>query len=60
MRNQKEKEYLDAAAKTVLEEAENNPEVSIPVDPDVAEHLGAFESDEKLVDVVEGKEEPQS
>jgi len=47
-------EYLKAAAHSVLLQAEENPGVGIPVDPDVAEFMGAFRSDEKLIDVIEG------
>lgn len=37
-----EKEYLRAAADAVTEQAFDNPGIGIPVDPDVAEYMGAF------------------
>ena len=37
--------YLDAAATAVAREAMKNPGMPIPVDPDVAEHMGAFADD---------------
>lgn len=37
--------YLDAAATAVAREAMENPGMPIPVDPDVAEHMGAFADD---------------
>jgi len=51
--------YLKAAAHDVLRQADENPGLGIPVDPDVAEFMGAFESDEDLVDVIEGAVVPQ-
>ncbi len=37
--------WLDAAATAVAREAMENPGMPIPVDPDVAEHMGAFADD---------------
>lgn len=37
-----EKEYLQAAAKAVEEQAEANSGLGIPVDPDLADFMGAF------------------
>ena len=37
--------WLDAAATAVAREALENPGMPIPVDPDVAEHMGAFADD---------------
>lgn len=37
--------WLDAAATAVEREAMENPGMPIPVDPDVAEHMGAFADD---------------
>ena len=34
--------YLDAAATAVAREAMENPGMPIPVDPDVAGHMGCF------------------
>lgn len=34
--------YLDAAAEAVYRQMEENPGMPIPVDPDVAEHMGCF------------------
>ena len=38
-----EKDYLKAAACAVEEQAEANPGLGIPVDPDLADFMGAFE-----------------
>ncbi|NLZ16676.1 MAG: hypothetical protein GX087_02935 [Desulfobulbaceae bacterium] len=40
-----DKEYLEAAAAAVDRETMENPGVPIPVDPDVAAHMGAMEDD---------------
>jgi len=37
-----DKEYLAAAAKIVDAQATDNPALGVPVDPDVAEFMGAF------------------
>lgn len=47
-----EKNYLHAAALQVEQQALANPGIGIPVDPDVADFMGAFASPEKLGDVV--------
>jgi hypothetical protein len=47
-------EYLEAAAQKVEQQAMDNPGMGIPVDPDVADYMGAFHSDEDLGDVLEG------
>lgn len=39
------KEYLEAAAKAVEKQMMENPGVPIPVDPDVAEYMGAMQDD---------------
>ena len=39
---EQDKAYLDAAAEAVYRQLEENPGMSIPVDPDVAAHMGAF------------------
>lgn len=41
----KEQEYLRAAADAVTEQAFDNPGFGIPVDPDVADYMGAFTED---------------
>ena len=46
-------EYLEAAAQKVEQQAMDNPGLGIPVDPDVADYMGAFSSDEDLGDVLE-------
>lgn len=38
-----EKDYLKAAATAVERQALESPDLGIPVDPDVAEFMGAFE-----------------
>ena len=38
-----EKEYLDAAAAQVFDQLADDPGLGIPIDPDVADHMGAFE-----------------
>ncbi len=40
-----DKEYLDTAARSVYRQMEDDPLLGIPVDPDVAEHMGAFRDD---------------
>ena len=52
---EQDKAYLNAAAEAVYRRLEENPGMSIPVDPDVAEHMGAF-SDEAMseADALEG------
>ena len=52
---EQDKAYLDAVAEAVYRQLEENPGMSIPVDPDVAEHMGAF-SDEAMseADALEG------
>ena len=47
-------EYLEAAAQKVEQQAMDNPGMGIPVDPDVADYMGAFHGDEDLGDVLEG------
>lgn len=47
-------EYLEAAAQKVEQQAMDNPGLGIPVDPDVADYMGAFHSDEDMGDVLEG------
>ena len=47
-------EYLEAAARNVEQQAMENPGFGIPVDPDVADYMGAFHSDEDMGDVLEG------
>jgi len=47
-----EKEYLSAAARLVEQQALDNPGIGIPVDPDVADFMGAFEGPEKFGEVV--------
>ena len=47
-------EYLEAAAQKVEQQAMDNPGLGIPVDPDVADYMGAFPSDEDMGDVLEG------
>lgn len=54
---EKNKDYLKAAAEAVARQASDHPGVGIPVDPDLAEEMGAFASDEDLVDVIEGGED---
>lgn len=51
----KNTDYLKAAAQAVEEQVLENPGLGIPVDPDVAEFMGAFEGDEDLSDVIEGE-----
>lgn len=56
MRKIQKEEYLKAAAAMVEKQAVGNLEIGIPVDPDVAEYMGAFEEtaislDDIVVDV---------
>lgn len=41
----RDRSYLDAAAEAVYRQMESDPLLGIPVDPDVAEHMGAFTED---------------
>ena len=49
------KEYLVAAARSVAQQLTENPVIlSIPIDPDVADFMGAFTEDAiDLADVIE-------
>jgi hypothetical protein len=47
-------EYLEASAKIIEQQVMDNPGIGIPVDPDVADYMGAFDSDEDMGDVLEG------
>ena len=50
-----EKAYLEAAAEAVERQMMENPGLPIPVDPDVAEHMGAMEDDAmSFADALEG------
>ena len=54
----KELEYFIAAADAVERQALENPDIGIPVDPDVADYMGAFEEDAvTLDDVLEAADE---
>jgi hypothetical protein len=49
-----DKEYLAAAAKAVSEQLAENPALPVPLDPDVADFMGAFHEDAlSLNDVIE-------
>ena len=50
-----DKEYLAAAARSVAQQLAENPVIlSIPIDPDVADFMGAFTEDAiDLADVIE-------
>ena len=52
-----EKEYLLAAARAVDAQASENPNLGIPVDPEVAEFMGAFAEDAISLNDVEGEED---
>ena len=45
-----DREYLAAAASDVARQLEEMPGLGIPVDPDVAEFMGAFEEDALSLD----------
>ena len=47
-------DYLKAAAQQVEQQALDHPGIGIPVDPDVADYMGAFHSDENEADILEG------
>ena len=56
MKKPTEQEYLKSAADAVEAQAEENPDIGIPVDPDVAEYMGAFEEEAvSLGDVLEAE-----
>ena len=52
MRKPTEQEYLKSAAGAVENQAAENPDIGIPVDPDVAEFMGAFEEEAVSLDDV--------
>ena len=39
------KDYLAAAAKAAVEQLADNAALHVPLDPDVADHMGAFRED---------------
>jgi hypothetical protein len=43
-------EYLKIAADEIERQALENPDIGIPVDPDVAEFMGAFPEDALTID----------
>ena len=48
------KDFLNAAAKAVEEQLAENPALYVPLDPDVADHMGAFREEAlSLADVIE-------
>jgi len=48
------KDYLTAAATAAAEQLAENPALYVPLDPDVADHMGAFQEDAlSLADVEE-------
>jgi hypothetical protein len=49
-----DKDYLAAAAKAAAEQLADNAALHIPLDPDVADHMGAFREEAlSLADVIE-------
>ena len=52
-------EYLAAAAAQVRDQLDENPELGIPLDPDVAEYMGAFEEHAVTVDDLLGEDEDE-
>jgi hypothetical protein len=49
-----EKDYLAAAARTVAEQLADNAALHVPLDPGVADFMGAFREDAlSLADVIE-------
>ena len=50
----KHKEYLAAAARAAAEQITSNPGIYLPLDPDVADYMGAFTEDAiTLADLIE-------
>ena len=48
------KEYLAAAARAAAERITSNPGIYLPLDPDVADYMGAFTEDAiTLADLIE-------
>ncbi len=45
-----EKDYLQSAALRVAEQAADDPLIGVPVDPDVADFMGAFTEDALTLD----------
>lgn len=58
MRKPTEQEYLKAAAGAVESQAVENPDIGIPVDPDVAEFMGAFDEETVSLNDVLGADLP--
>lgn len=47
------KDYLKSAALAVENQVAENPRLGIPVDPDVADFMGAFEEDPAILDTID-------
>jgi hypothetical protein len=47
------KDYLAAAVQDVEDQVAENPTLGIPVDPDIAVHMGAFEEDWRTLQVID-------
>jgi len=45
-------DFLKTAARAVEIQVAENPSLGIPVDPEVAEYMGAFEDDPATLDVI--------
>lgn len=47
------RDFLQSAARAVEDQVADNPLLGIPVDPDVAEYMGAFEEDPAVLQVID-------
>jgi hypothetical protein len=48
-------DFLKSAAQAVETQVTETPRLGIPVDPDVAEFMGAFEEDQSILEAIDGE-----
>jgi hypothetical protein len=56
MTDNKYQEFLAAAAQAVENQVAKNPTFGVPVDHDVAEHMGAFEEDQGILEAIDDEQ----
>lgn len=49
------KDFLKSAAQAVENQVAENPSLGVPVDPDVAEFMGAFEEDQVILEAIDNE-----
>lgn len=52
-------DYLVSAAQAVEDQVAENPTLGVPVDPDVAEYMGAVEEDPRMLDNIDDETDPR-